>query len=137
MQDPSDNNARFVINAGLLSQDVFIDNISLVMTVPTGLDDHFSEITEFELYPNYPNPYNQASQIQYYLPEASRVELTIYNINGQVVGKYNNGQQVGGKHTHRIEVGNLSSGIYFYSLEAHAVNSNKNFSQTNKMILLK
>ncbi len=91
---------------------------------------------KFELFQNYPNPFNPQTQIRYYLPEATRVTLTIYNLLGQrvriLVEEYQNaGAKTvlwDGKDDHLKDV---ASGVYFYRLKTGE------FRQTRKMVLIK
>ena len=65
------------------------------------------------------------------------VNLTIYNTLGQKLTSYINKKQLTGRYKKEIELSNYSSGIYFYSLEAKAVNSEKHYQNVKKMILIK
>ncbi len=92
--------------------------------------------TAFRLEANYPNPFNPATTIQYELPRAAQVRLTVYNLLGQEVARLVDQYQ--GASTYRVvwtgHAANgraVGSGIYFYRLEAD------NFVQTYKMVLLK
>ncbi len=91
---------------------------------------------EFSLSPNYPNPFNPQTRISYFIPEASRVRLEIFNILGQRIKTLVDEEQAAG----RVEVswdgtdkdGNdVASGVYLYKLEAG------NSSQSNKMVLMR
>ncbi len=88
------------------------------------------------LYGNYPNPFNPTTTIHFYLPEAGKVKLEIFNIKGQKVKTLLDGmskegyQEVvwnGNDNTER----KLASGVYFYKL------SYGNKSLQKKMLLLK
>lgn len=85
----------------------------------------------YELSQNYPNPFNPVTTISYSLPEASRVELKVYDILGREVMTLVNKEQNAGKYNVQFDAGRLSSGIYIYRISA------KNFTRTNKMVLLK
>ena len=61
----------------------------------------------------YPNPFNPAATIRIGLPEASEVKITVYNIIGREVWKYDSGVMNAGYHNITFNAGNLSSGIYF------------------------
>jgi len=115
------------------------DTLFLVLDEPsdveTGLDNPNAPKT-FTLFQNQPNPFNPITQISYYLPKASRAKLTVYNVLGQSVRVLYDGYQEAGMQTVTWDGRNsdgveLSSGIYFYRLQAG------NFNQTKKMSLMK
>jgi hypothetical protein len=90
----------------------------------------------FALFQNQPNPFNPETKISYYLPRACQAKLTIYNVLGQRVKTLFDGHQEAGMQNltwnGRDDDGNqLSSGIYFYRLQAD------DFIQTRKMSLVK
>jgi hypothetical protein len=92
---------------------------------------------KFTLYQNYPNPFNPSTTIQYGLPARSSVRLVIYNILGQVVSELINTEQQAGIQL-MIWNANVSSGLYFYRLEATSSdNPSKRFVETKKMLLLR
>jgi len=95
--------------------------------------DNGSLPTVFALDQNYPNPFNPTTEINFALPTAGRVSLTIYNVLGQEVVNLVNGNMEAGNHTVTWEASNYSSGVYFYRLVA----DNDKFVKTNKMMLLK
>jgi hypothetical protein len=86
---------------------------------------------EFQLYPNYPNPFNAATTISYQLPEPSLVNISIYNVCGQLVKMLINENVQPGYHSMKWEAHNLCSGIYFYKISAG------NYSAIGKCLLLK
>jgi hypothetical protein len=86
---------------------------------------------EFELSQNYPNPFNPNTVISYSLPLASEVKLIVYNSLGQTVKVLENGFMNAGNYSVNLNAVELSSGTYFYKIEAG------HFSQVKKMLLLK
>ncbi|MBN2600921.1 MAG: carboxypeptidase regulatory-like domain-containing protein, partial [Candidatus Marinimicrobia bacterium] len=100
------------------------------------IDDQEEIPTTYALKPNYPNPFNPETTIEFALPRTSKVTLTIYNLMGQMVqelvqNEYPAGYQKvvwNGKDYRGNSVG---SGVYIYTLKAG------NFSQTRKMILMR
>jgi len=91
--------------------------------------------TTFEVSQNYPNPFNPSTQIRYGLPKEAMVSLKVYNIIGQEIATLVNERQTAGRYvvvfdTQRLGF-NLSSGLYFYRLQAGDV------METRKMMLLK
>ncbi len=91
--------------------------------------------TEFALKQNYPNPFNPSTTIQYELPVDSRVSLVIFNSLGEQVTTLVNELQGAGVYKFNFNADNLTSGIYFYRL--HVEGGERNFTQTQKMILMK
>lgn len=69
-----------------------------------------------ELYQNYPNPFNPSTTISYSIPNNSKVDLNIFNMNGQLVKNLVNKTQPAGKHSVEFYSEELSSGVYFYRL---------------------
>ena len=91
----------------------------------------------FALADNFPNPFNPATTIQYALPQAADVELTVYNVVGQVVRTLVAEHQSAGRYVVEWEATDdnghsLSSGIYLYRLQAGS-----EFHEVKKMLLLK
>jgi hypothetical protein len=103
---------------------------------PVGNDDHIQSPSIATLKQNYPNPFNPNTKIIFYLSRSDKVDLTVYNVRGQVVKTLLNENVKQGEHSIDWNgtdgSGNLlSSGVYFYKL------SNGKFEQTRKMLLLK
>ena len=88
----------------------------------------------FALSQNYPNPFNP-STIEYSLEKAAQVSLKVYNLLGHEVAILVNGRQEAGSYTVSFNTNkgtlNLSSGVYFYRLEAGS------FVSIKKLTLLK
>jgi hypothetical protein len=93
----------------------------------------------FALEQNYPNPFNPTTVISYQLPVASEVSLKVYDVLGREVMTLVNGRQEAGAYNLNFNASNLSSGVYFYRLQASATNgaSSSNFVSTKKMMLVK
>ncbi|MDQ1306121.1 MAG: FlgD ig protein, partial [Actinomycetota bacterium] len=92
---------------------------------------------QYALGNNYPNPFNPATTIKYALPEAGFVKLEVYNVVGQAVRTLVAGQQNAGRYVVQWDASDdsgrsLSSGIYFYRLQAGG-----EFLEVKKMLLLK
>ena len=107
-----------------------------VLDGPTAIDDDVVQPGKYELYANYPNPFNPTTTIKYQVPEVTDVAVEIYDILGNKVttlfkGKKSPGTYElmwNGKNNAGVQV---SSGLYFYKLKT------KNFTKTHKMMLLK
>ena len=77
---------------------------------------------EFALFQNYPNPFNPSTKIQYTIGNAGLVSLKVYDVLGHEVATLVNSNQEAGSYTVPFNTSeaklNLSSGVYFYRLEA-------------------
>jgi hypothetical protein len=99
----------------------------------------FSDVSEvnyvapkkYELSQNYPNPFNPSTVINYQTANSGKVMLKVYNVLGKEVATLVNKDMPAGSHSVKFNAGNLSSGLYFYTLTAG------NFTSTKKMILIK
>jgi Secretion system C-terminal sorting domain len=86
---------------------------------------------KFMLGQNYPNPFNPGTVISYSLPSPSNVKLILYNTIGLTVKVLENEFKDAGNYSVNFNASELSSGIYFYRLQAGS------FNETKKMMLLK
>ena len=80
--------------------------------------DNIELPSELTLDQNYPNPFNPSTQIRFELPEDSDTTLRIYNSLGREITTLVDEQLSAGSHEVTFNAGSLSSGVYFYRLEA-------------------
>jgi len=100
-------------------------------SVPTGVEQ-ISEIPEkFNLGQNYPNPFNPTTTISFSVPSSGITSLKIYDVLGNEVATLVNEEKPAGNYEVNFNASSLSSGTYFYKLQAGS------FIETKKMILLK
>ena len=85
----------------------------------------------FNLEQNYPNPFNPTTKIRYSIPEHSFISLKVFTMLGEEIETLFNGEQSAGVYEATFDASNLSSGIYFYTLQT------KNFTLTKKMTLIR
>lgn len=110
----------------IVNVDAYTMNVDVLGELPT----------QFVLNQNYPNPFNSSTVISFEMPGPANVRLTVYNVLGQVVAELLDGYLDAGLHqltwdgTGRAGE-NVTSGIYFYRLQADS------FEQTKKMLLVK
>lgn len=71
---------------------------------------------QFHLSQNYPNPFNPVTNISFYLPKSTPVQLVIHNLRGELVATLINEQLATGYHHYTFDASKLPSGEYFYSL---------------------
>ena len=86
---------------------------------------------DFQLFQNYPNPFNPSTTIRYSVSSAQLVTLKIFDVLGREVSTLVNEEKPSGSYEVEFDASKLSSGIYFYQLNAG------DFHETKKMILLR
>ena len=91
---------------------------------------------QFELSQNHPNPFNPSTTIKFQLPVDANVKIELFNSIGQKVSELLNSDLSGGVHEVTFDGSKLSSGIYYYTMNAVGKDG-KNFTSTKKMILMK
>jgi hypothetical protein len=107
-----------------------------VINGPTAIDEELEQSLTFELYSNYPNPFNPTTTIRYQVPKVTDVTIEIYDILGHKIRTLVDGQKTPGKHKAEWDGRNsagksVSSGIYFYTLKT------VEFTKTHKMMLIR
>ena len=94
-----------------------------------------------QLAQNYPNPFNSDTVIECRLPQAGEIQLTVYNLAGQIVSTLASGHHPAGSYSLRWDGldhsgRDLASGVYLYRLEATAMTGDR-MVQTRKLLLLR
>ncbi|MCB0727556.1 MAG: T9SS type A sorting domain-containing protein, partial [Ignavibacteriae bacterium] len=87
--------------------------------------------SNFSLSQNYPNPFNPTTNLEFGIPELGFVSLKVFDISGKEVMTLVNEQKDPGYYSVSFNGANLSSGIYFYTIQAGS------FVSTKKMTLIK
>jgi photosystem II stability/assembly factor-like uncharacterized protein len=123
-----------------LAETTFILTVSSDSIVGIGVE-HNSLPATFKIFQNYPNPFNPSTKIKYQIPKLSFVTLKIYDVlGGEIATLVNEEKPIGSYEVEFSAISgsasggdawNLTSGIYFYRLQAG------NFIQTKKMVLLR
>ncbi len=86
---------------------------------------------DYSLAQNYPNPFNPSTQIQFSLQDGEHVRLTVYSLTGEKIAVLLDDQRPAGKYTINFDATGLSSGIYFYRLDAGT------FNATRRMVVVR
>ncbi len=103
-----------------------------VPDIPTRVENTIaSDVGTFELFENYPNPFNPVTEICFRIPTRNQTRLNIYNELGEIVRNLVDKSLEPGYHHFTFNASELPSGIYFYRLESGELN------KTNKMVLIK
>jgi PKD repeat protein len=92
--------------------------------------------TDFTISQNYPNPFNPSTTIKFGLPVESKVTINLFNTLGEKVAQIANSDFAAGNQSIDFNASNLSSGVYFYTIEAVGVDGT-NFVSSKKMMLMK
>jgi len=99
---------------------------------PAGVNDmNDNKPSTFELYQNFPNPFNPDTEIAFSLPEASHVKMVLYDIRGAEIATLINKNMNAGKHSVKWDAKNAASGIYICKLIA------EKYTKTRKMMLIR
>jgi hypothetical protein len=106
-------------------------NIFVDTAEPTGVINSQNIAHTFELSQNYPNPFNPSTQINYSVAKDGFVKITVFDILGREVAVPVNQFRKQGNYGFNFNAENLSSGMYFYKIEANG------FTDTKKMMLIK
>jgi len=86
---------------------------------------------EFALSQNYPNPFNPSTTIKYQLPHSEKVTLKVYDILGEEIRTLLDEEKSAGSYEVTFDSSELTSGVYFYSLQSGS------FIDTKKMTIIK
>ena len=105
-------------------------------TAVVSVDNNAPLAAKFELFGNYPNPFNPTTSIKFATEKFTNVNLTIYSILGEEVATVHNGKLAAGTYSMswngKNNFGNnVPSGMYFYKVKSD------NRTLTGKMLLLK
>lgn len=102
------------------------------MHVATAItNDNSNTPSEFALKQNYPNPFNPSTMIEFDMPAKANVNISVYNISGQLVRTLVDGEMEAGVHQVQFNAGTLTSGMYFYRI------TSDNFTEMKRMTYIK
>lgn len=102
-----------------------------VFDIVTNIEAENLAVTEFSLDQNFPNPFNPSTTISWQSPVSSHQTLKVYDVLGNEVATLIDEYRPTGRYEVEFDASKLSSGIYFYKLQAGL------FTQTKKMIILR
>lgn len=118
---------QVVIGSQNLTENFTLDTLNVI-----GITNISSNVPDdYLLKQNYPNPFNPVTNIEFSVPKASLVKISVYNILGKEIGILANENFQPGVYRIDFNASNLPSGVYFYRLQAES------YSETKKMILVK
>ena len=122
------NNEKLVVWAGTGNAlDIYFDK-----DPSNGIEENSIQIpVQANLLQNYPNPFNPTTTLEYQIPKSSFVTLKIYDVMGKEVVTLVKGKKSPGTYSTTFDASHLSSGAYFYRIEAGS------FVDTKRMLLIK
>ncbi|MBN1781918.1 aryl-sulfate sulfotransferase [bacterium] len=132
------DNAALVFMISEKPGDVYFDQVSLRQVI-TRVDHETASIRpeKFSLGTNFPNPFNNATEIRFSVPVRSRLVFTVVDILGKRIRDFGQGIYERGSHSVRFRDPSVGSGMYFYEMRAMPLNGETGFVQRRKMIVLK
>ncbi|MBN1632974.1 MAG: Omp28-related outer membrane protein [Ignavibacteria bacterium] len=110
----------------------FMNQIAIWDTVNVSINPIGTSVpNKYELQQNYPNPFNPVTKIEFAIPKSGQVKLKVFDISGREIQTLHNGYLNAGYYETSFSGAGLSSGIYFYRLEANT------YSEIRRMALIK
>lgn len=111
---------------------------AFTVTIPVSVEGDGEVIPEtFVLEDAYPNPFNPVTTIRFGLPERSSVTVQVYDVSGRMVAQLVNDELQAGMFRTQWNAGSASSGTYLVRMTAKSADSNKTFSTSKKVSLVK
>ena len=106
-------------------------SIRCIKDVTTDIESGLNQIQKYELRPNYPNPFNPRTTINYTTPQKGYVSLKVFNVLGKEISTLVNEDKSAGSYSCEWDAKGLPSGIYFYQLKSNS------YINTKKMVMSK
>jgi probable HAF family extracellular repeat protein len=125
------SDSQYIVGYGLNGITGQDEGYLLAVSGTSSVDESQSNPGNFVLYQNYPNPFNPSTTIKFQVPNSSFVNLKVFDILGNEVTTLVNEEKATGNYEVNFEAKVLSSGIYFYKLQAGS------FVETKKMIMIR
>jgi plastocyanin len=93
---------------------------TVIVQAASAVEENPAISAGYKLEQNYPNPFNSQTEINFEVPYASKVKLTLYNVLGNEVKELASGLYSTGSHKISFDASNYSTGLYYYQLETPA-----------------
>ncbi len=120
-----------IINAGYRHNTICLGTFATLPDEEVNNDNPVEVVDSYGLSQNYPNPFNPATTIKFQIPVEGNVSVKVYDISGKLVTELVNEFMQTGKHSVQFNGSNLSSGAYYYRIDANG------FTDIKKMLLIK
>jgi hypothetical protein len=129
IDDSHPNAAATTLVAPQFVNEIFNRSIQYESTY--GIREISSIVSDYKLFQNYPNPFNPTTNIRFQIKDLKFINLKVYNTLGKEVATLVNEKLKAGEYEVTFDGSDLSSGVYFYKLEA------EDFNNIKKMVLVK
>ncbi|MDZ4712434.1 MAG: T9SS type A sorting domain-containing protein [bacterium] len=83
---------------------------------PVGINNSVKSIPNFQLYQNFPNPFNPTTTINFELSKEAMTRIVVYDVTGKIVSTLLKEPKKAGSYTIKFDGRDFPSGIYFYKL---------------------
>jgi len=127
---PTGTNRIQLLGRSQFGNDLYLDSIC-ILTAALGIVNINSVAYGYSLEQNYPNPFNPSTNIKFSIPKSGFVKLIVTDVLGRKISELVNEFKQAGSYYVDFEGNELSSGIYFYTIESGG------FTQTKKMLMIK
>ena len=131
---PMDNESLTEKHLGYVGNSAPTEYSSLFGVFPSYFSEAYNDskiVNNFQLFQNFPNPFNPETKISFFVPVDGVVVLKVYNALGQEINTLINGYVKAGRWQVTFNASSFPSGIYLYSIRAG------NYLSTKKMVMLK
>lgn len=115
--DGTDADTSSTLTLGQPNNETNTAFISYLRTGQTYMESDKTTIKEFELFDNFPNPFNASTRISFRINKDDLIELNIYNLLGNLVTNLAKGYYKSGVYNYTFDGSSLSSGVYIYQLK--------------------
>jgi hypothetical protein len=105
------------VSSAFFDPDTTNNLATAVTAIDVSRDQGYVRPEQFELRQNYPNPFSSTTSIEYLLPTAGHVRLTVMDLLGRPVREVVDGEQSAGAHRVEVDLSSLPSGVYLYRLD--------------------
>ncbi|MBN1968760.1 MAG: T9SS type A sorting domain-containing protein [Candidatus Delongbacteria bacterium] len=110
--------------------DIESPHSNTVILIVTEIDEDLLPLIT-KLYNNYPNPFNPTTTIRFDLANSEKVKISVFNYAGELVSTLVNEYREKGSYSMKVDLTNLSSGVYFYQMKTGS------YTKVKKMIMTK
>ncbi len=122
-------------------KDIYLSDYSnevIISELPVSVYSDDLIKNEFQLYQNFPNPFNPTTRFKYSIAKNSEIQLTVFNSLGETVRTIlSNKVKPIGVHSEVFNAHDLATGVYFYRLVAKPTDGSGTYIKINKAILIK